>query len=65
MKVCCICGCNIENIMGENNPAGAMWRDPITNEIVEFEPEVEDVCCNDCNSRYVIPGRIYKMTHKK
>ena len=61
MKVCCICGCNIPNVYGENNPRGAMWRDPDTNEIVEFQPEPEDVCCNECNTRYVIPGRMYKM----
>lgn len=64
MKVCCICGCNIPNRMGENNPAGAMWIDPDTKELVEFEPEVDDVCCNDCNSRYVIPGRLYKLNRR-
>jgi hypothetical protein len=61
-KVCCICGCNLEGY--GNNPEGAMWRDPQTNEIVEFEPEAEDRCCDDCNSRYVIPGRLYKFNRR-
>jgi len=63
MSKCCICGCEINNIYGENNPRGAMWKDEDGN-IVEPTFGPEDVCCNDCNNRYVIPGRIYKMTHK-
>lgn len=60
---CAICGKTIT--MREcNNPAGAMWRDPETNELVEFEPHTEDVCCDDCNSRYVIPGRLYKLSRR-
>ena len=31
---CCICGKEIEGF--GNNPDGAMWRDPDTNELVEF-----------------------------
>jgi len=64
MKVCCICGCQIKNRMGENNPAGAMCKDNEGN-VVELSFGPEEVCCNDCNNRYVIPGRIYKMTHKE
>jgi len=60
---CCICG-KVCSGYG-NNPYGAMWRDPNTNEIVEFDPKPEDVCCDDCNSRYVIPGRLYKMSRGK
>ena len=58
---CCICG-KVCTGFG-NNPAGAMWRDPETNELTEFHStDPEDRCCDECNSRYVIPGRIYKMT---
>ena len=62
-NICCICGCEIEGY--GNNPDGAMWRDPDTNELVEFEPEENDRCCDDCNSRYVIPGRLYKLSRGK
>ena len=64
MKHCCICGCNIESPMGENNPRGACWKDAQGN-IVEAEFEPEDVCCNDCNERYVIPGRIYRLNKQR
>ena len=63
MKVCCICGCQIKNRMGENNPAGAMMRDREGN-VVELSFEPEDVCCNECNQRYVIPGRLYKLNRR-
>ena len=46
--------------MGENNPAGAMCKDNEGN-VVELSFGPEEVCCNDCNNRYVIPGRIYKL----
>lgn len=61
--VCCICGKPI-TMRESNNPDGAMWRDPDTNELVEFEPEADDRCCDDCNGRYVIPGRLYKMSRR-
>lgn len=64
MKVCCICGRSIKNILNENNPEGAMWRDFDTGDIVEFKPHRGDVCCNECNTKYVLPGRLYKLHHK-
>ena len=60
--ICCICGAKCKGY--GNNPDGAMWREHGTNELVEFQGGPEDRCCDDCNSRYVIPGRLYKMTHK-
>ena len=61
---CCFCGKAIfEN--ESNNPKGAMWLDPETNEVVEFNPKPTDRCCNSCNSKYVIPGRLYKMNKNK
>lgn len=61
MTKCCICGEEIEGC--GNNPAGAMWKDQDGN-IVEPEFGPEDRCCNFCDQRYVIPGRMYKLYHK-
>ena len=58
---CCICGCEIEGY--GNNPDGAMCKDAEGN-VVELSFNPEDRCCDMCNQRYVIPGRIYKLTHK-
>lgn len=62
MVKCCICGCNLPDY--GNNPDGACWLNE-KGEIEEpiFDPE--DRCCDECNSRYVIPGRIYKMNKEK
>ena len=55
---CCICG---RNCIGfGNNPDGAMGTDKEGNLVgLTFKPE--DRCCDDCNSRYVITGRLYRM----
>jgi hypothetical protein len=55
---CCICGCEIENY--GNNPDGAVWKNE-QGEIIEPEFDVNDRCCDLCDQRYVIPGRIYKL----
>ena len=55
---CCICG-KVCSGWG-NNPYGAMGTDKEGN-LVELEFKPEEVCCDECNKRYVIPGRIYKM----
>jgi len=55
---CCICG-KVCSGYG-NNPYGAMCKDKEGN-VVELEFKPEDVCCDDCNRNYVIPGRLYKM----
>ncbi len=56
--VCCICG-KVCSGWG-NNPAGAMGKDKDGNTVeLDFNPE--DRCCDECNSRYVIPGRLHKM----
>ena len=59
--VCCICGKHCEGF--GNNPFGAMCKDEEGN-IVELSFTVEEECCDECNTRYVILGRIYKLTHK-
>lgn len=60
--ICCICG-NIYRHFG-NNPEGAVWKDEDGN-IVFGEFESEDRCCDVCDSRYVIPGRIYRSAKLK
>lgn len=55
---CCICG---EIFKGYgNNPQGALdknWKPK------KFKPE--DRCCDTCNEKFVIPGRIYLMFERK
>lgn len=55
---CCICGKVCQG--WGNNPAGAMLRDDEGN-VVELSFQPEDECCDECNQRYVIPGRLYKL----
>ena len=55
---CCICGIEINGY--GNNPDGAVWKTP-TGEIELPEFEADDRCCDECNSRFVIPGRLYRM----
>jgi hypothetical protein len=59
---CCICGAEINGY--GNNPEGAVWKDK-RGEIVEAEFDAECRCCDECNSRYVIPGRLYRMNKNK
>lgn len=59
---CCICG---KEIIGYgNNPWGAMWKTENGN-IVEPVYNIDARCCDDCDRRYVIPGRMYKYTQEK
>lgn len=53
-NICCICGCEIRSF--GNNPYGAMWKNE-EGEFVRFIPKPGDRCCDECNTRYVIPGR--------
>ena len=55
---CCICGAEI--IGYGNNPNGAVWKDADGN-IIEAEFDHKSRCCDDCDQRYVIPGRIYRL----
>ena len=65
MKVyntCCVCGKEIKG--WGNNPEGAAWKTHDGEiELPEFGPE--DRCCDECNAKYVVPGRIYRMGLKK
>lgn len=56
---CCICG---QKFIGfGNNPDGAAWKN--LDGKIEF-PEFKDGdrCCDMCDSMYVIPGRIYRLS---
>ena len=55
---CCICGIEINGY--GNNPQGAVWKTP-EGEIFEAEFDADARCCDECNTRFVIPGRIYRM----
>ena len=54
---CCICKGPLENEWG-NNPTGAV----IKGRKKEFKPE--DRCCDSCNAKFVIPGRLLKILGK-
>ena len=56
---CCFCEKEFEGY--GNNPAGAMCKD-ISGKIVELSYGPEDRCCDECNTRLVIPGRLYKLS---
>jgi len=65
---CCICGNKIEhplikNYFG-NNPEGAMWKDTNGNIIDPVFPEGSR-CCDECDNRFVIPGRMYRYAQSK
>lgn len=55
---CCICKKEFHGY--GNNPWGAAWKtDKGEVELLEdFAPT--DVCCDECNKSYVLPGRIYR-----
>jgi len=58
---CCICK---ETFNGYgNNPDGAVWVEK--GEIVAPKFKPDDRCCDECNSLFVIPGRLYKMQHNR
>ncbi len=58
---CAICGAEINGY--GNSPEGAVWKDE-HGKIIEAKFNAEDRCCDECNSRYVIPGRLYRLSHK-
>lgn len=62
--LCCICGNEIKkegcpNYFG-NNPEGAMWKNE-SGQVCAPTFKVDDRCCDECDSRYVIPGRLFKL----
>ena len=59
-KKCCICGAIIEG--WGNNPWGALNA---KNETIQWDNDAR--CCDLCDSRYIITGRLYTymLKHKK
>lgn len=55
---CCICKSTFEGY--GNNPQGALDKNYKQK---KFKPE--DRCCDECNNKFVIPGRIYLMFGRK
>lgn len=55
---CCLCGGHF--IGYGNNPDGAVYRND-KGEIVMPEFKEDDRCCDDCDNKYVIAGRMYRM----
>lgn len=53
--ICCICKKEIKGYA--HNPDGAVGPD---GKAIQWEKN--DMCCDDCNSTYVIPGRIALLT---
>lgn len=59
---CCICGIELDG--HGNNPDGAAWKNE-QGEVVTPEFDITDRCCDGCNIRYVLPGRLYRMNKNK
>lgn len=55
---CCICGKALKDY--GNNPEGAVWKTK-DEEIVFGKFKPEDRCCDLCNEKYVIPGRLIAL----
>lgn len=57
--LCCIC---YKECSGwGNNPEGAAWKTEAgTMEFGQFRNS--DRCCDECNSHFVIPGRLYSIS---
>ena len=56
--ICCICGAKCYGY--GNNPNGAVWRNE-NGTIVEGVFKDTDRCCDECDNKYVIAGRMYKL----
>ena len=50
IKRCCICGKVFRPGEWGNNP------EPV-------KPYSSGTCCDECNMKYVIPGRMYRLRH--
>jgi hypothetical protein len=51
---CIICG---KEIIGNgNNPNGAIDE---TKKLIKWNDD--DRCCDECNTKYVLPGRMYRF----
>ena len=60
---CCICGKELPmnsdgtpSLIGTNNPDGAVDEH---KRLIKWNPE--DRCCDECNHKYVLPGRMFRF----
>ncbi len=61
-KKCCICGALIVGY--GNDPVGAMWLDE-NDKPRRPSWKSTDRCCEKCNMKYVVTGRLFQIYHKK
>ncbi len=54
---CCICEKDIKGF--GNNPEGAAWL--VNGKLTLPSFEHNSVCCDECNLKYVISGRFYRI----
>ena len=55
---CCICGKDLPEGTFGNNPYGALNTE---KKIIVWDED--ERCCDECNTKYVLPGRMYKFYH--
>jgi hypothetical protein len=53
-KVCCICGKEFTGF--GNNPKGAV---DTNKKVIQWSES--DRCCDECNHKYVLPGRMFRF----
>lgn len=53
---CCICGREKRDDEVFHNPTGAVDE---TKKVIQWNES--DHCCDECNTKYVLPGRLYKF----
>jgi len=64
---CCICGIELPGDgwgIGTNNPDEAAWKTE-DGEVVFGNFKPEDRCCDLCNQKYVIPGRMLMLAKQR
>jgi hypothetical protein len=52
--ICCIC--QKEHTGWGNNPSGAVDQN---KKLIKWN--ADDRCCDECNRKYVLPGRMYRF----
>lgn len=60
--VCCICGKVFKGL--GNNPYGAAWKTK-SGKIIRPTFSLDEICCDECNNRYVLPGRMSMIYDKE
>ncbi len=53
---CCICGREKRDDEVFHDPTGAVDE---TKKVIKWNES--DHCCDECNTKYVLPGRLYKF----